>query len=239
MEYSFSFKDIDDLEFKLSEENSNYTFNGVKVPRVTEIISKMIHEDSLLYWANGLGFKHTRYSDEMKKYTTIGSAAHKAIEIFLKKGVIPQNAPYNPITAFISWWNRIISNNKVNVIGQEVPLVCQYYGGTYDLLIKVNDDYWLIDFKTSNHITYKYFLQLAAYNQILRDKDHMNLRGVLVLQLEKTRPIYHEYYLDFARPESKDYFNNCERTFMSLLYGYYNIKYLEKEFSHAYFKTSL
>ena len=55
----------------------------------------------------------------------------------------------------------------------------------------------------------------------------MNLRGVLVLQLEKTRPIYHEYYLDFARPESKDYFNNCERTFMSLLYGYYNIKYLD------------
>ena len=35
-----------------SESNSQYTYNGILVPRVTEIISKCIHSDSLMYWAN-------------------------------------------------------------------------------------------------------------------------------------------------------------------------------------------
>ena len=30
------------------ESNSQYTYNGIIVPRVTEIISKCIHSDSLL-----------------------------------------------------------------------------------------------------------------------------------------------------------------------------------------------
>ena len=30
---------------------------GIKVPRVTEILSAMMHSDNLMYWANNLGFK--------------------------------------------------------------------------------------------------------------------------------------------------------------------------------------
>lgn len=233
MQYDFSFKDIDDLEFKLSESVSNYKFNGNIIPRVTSIISNMIHEDSLMYWANGLGFKHQSYKNIINEAFDYGHKTHHGIEIFLKENRIEEDAPYFSMTAFITWWNNLIANQTVQILGQEVPVVCQYYGGTYDLLLSINGEPWLIDFKTSNHITYKYFLQLAAYNKILRDEQKLNLRGTVILQLSKTTPTYNEYTLDFTNPIHKRYIDNCERTFMSLLYSYYHIKYLEGEFNHV------
>lgn len=234
MQYDFSFKDIDDLEFSLSESvNSIYEFNGNKVPRVTSIISDMIHSDSITVWANNLGFKHQRYRDVLNEACEYGSKTHRGIEIYLKENRLVESAPYFSMMAFINWWNNLIKNQYVRILGQEIPLVCQYYGGTYDLLVSINGEPWLIDFKTSNHITYKYFLQLAAYNKVLRDEQKLNLRGAVILQLSKTSPTYNEYTLDFTNPIHKKYIGECERTFMSLLYSYYHVKYLEGEFKHV------
>lgn len=230
MDYNFNFKDIDDLEFIYSDKNS-YKYNGLNVPRVTAVLSSMIHSDSLMYWANSLGFKHQKYSQVINEACEYGTNTHKGIEMFLKREEIPKETPYCSLNAFMQWWDIINKNNEIEVLGQEQTLICPYYGGTYDLLLSINNKPWLIDFKTSNHISYRYYLQLAAYNRILRDEKNIKLGGVLLLQLEKTRPIFHEYTLDFSRQIAIDYFNECEKTFMSILYSYYHIKYLEKNFS--------
>ena len=47
---------------------SPYNYNNIPVPRVTEILSKTIHEDYIVKWANYLGFKHLNYQDELDKY---------------------------------------------------------------------------------------------------------------------------------------------------------------------------
>ena len=70
-------------------------------------------------------------------------------------------------------------------------------------------------------------------SKILRDEQKLNLRGTVILQLSKTSPTYNEYTLDFTNPIHKKYIDDCERTFMSLLYSYYHIKYLEGEFNHV------
>ena len=57
--------------------------------------------------------------------------------------------------------------NKVDIIGQEESLISPYYAGTYDLLVNINGDPYLVDFKTSNHVGYKYFMQIAAYRYLL------------------------------------------------------------------------
>lgn len=232
-EYTFSFKDVDELEFKLSESNSKYEYNGKIVPRVTSVISTMIHEDGLMYWSNKLGFHHQSYKQVMNEALDYGTKTHHGIEIFLKESRIEESAPYFSITAFIHWWNNLISHNVVQILGQEIPVVCQYYGGTYDLLISINGEPWLIDFKTSNHITYKYFLQLAAYNRVLRDEQNIHLKGVCILQLSKTSPSFNEYALNFSNPCHKAYIDDSERTFMSLLYSYYHIKYMEDVSKHV------
>ena len=112
-------------------------------------------------------------------------------------------------------------------------MACKYYGGTYDLLLKIGNDTVLVDFKTSNHVGYKYWLQLAAYSKILKEEENVNVDGLIILQLDKNRPKYTEYYLNLHNEAQRNYFNICERTFMSLLYGFYHINYLEREFDNV------
>ena len=58
---------------------SPYNYNNIPVPRVTEILSKTIHEDYIVKWANYLGFKHLNYQDELDKYANIGTITHERI----------------------------------------------------------------------------------------------------------------------------------------------------------------
>lgn len=223
--------DINTLNFDLNT-NNRYMIDGKSVPRVTEIISKMIHEDKLMEWSNYLGFKREKYRTVLNEAADYGTKVHHGIEMYLKEDKVEEGAPFFSMSAFLAWYNLIRQNHKIKILGQEQKLMCQYYGGTYDLLLEIDGGIWLIDFKTSNHVTYKYYLQLAAYNKILKEMG-VNITGCIILQLSKDTPQYREYILDLRIPEHKAYFDICERTFISLLYGYYHIHYLEGEFNYV------
>ena len=222
-------QDILDLHVEMNSSD-RYMYNGKNVPRVTEVLSKMISEEKLMSWANSLGFKHQRYKDVLSKAAVFGTKIHHGIECFLKGEKVPEDTPSICFKAFQEWW-KIIETTDYEIVGQEQKLVCEWYGGTYDCLMKINGKLYLIDFKTSNHVTYKYYLQLAAYSKVLREKKNINIDGVLILQLNKYQPKYKEYILDLSIPEHKEYFNLCERTFESILYSYYHIHYLEENFN--------
>lgn len=231
--------DIEQTMFDLLYENKDpikikeekYYYNGIPVPRVTEIISKMISEEYLLYWANGLGFKHQGYKKTVDAAANIGSESHDLISRFLKGEIFTStNIPY---LGFRKWWLDISSNNIVKVIGSEVSLTCPYFGGTYDLLVQINDLVYLVDFKTSNHVSYKYYLQLAAYKYMLEQEGY-TISGCIILQLDKKEISYTEYPLIFSNPYHLDFINKCSNTFLSLVYGYYNIYQCEKMYNNIF-----
>lgn len=223
----FDFEDLAGLQIESLIE-SPYEFNGHSVPRVTEVISKMIEEPSIAGWANSLGFKHQSYNKTREMYAQIGSATHHAIESYLHGQPIPIDAPQYPMQSFVVWWEEM-KKLKAQALSTEQALVCELYGGTYDCIMTANGKTYLIDFKTSNHITYKYWLQLSAYTRILREQGVM-IDACLILQLSKYGVAFREYLLDLSLPQHVDYLAVCERTFLSLLYGYYHIKYLERRF---------
>ena len=214
---------------------NHYTYNGHNVPRVTEIISKMIHEDSIVQWANSLGFRHQSYTKTLNAAAVYGTKAHHGIEYLLKGKEIPEDTPESIIKSFNEWWKIISSNNQVKILGQEVKLTCEWFGGTYDLLLEVNGKVYLVDFKTSNHVTYKYCLQLAAYNYMLKLQG-VSIDGIIILQLSKKSIGYNEFILNFVDPVQQHFFDICERTFLSLVYAYYHIYWLEVKFNE-HFKT--
>ena len=218
-------------DITIADCSDRYTYNGKNVPRVTEILSKMIHEDYLMHWANTLGFSHRKYEKVLTEAANYGTKAHYGIECFLKEQNIPTNTPMTPVDGFRLWWETINKNNNVEVVAQEQKLVCEWFGGTYDLLLKINGCLFLVDFKTSNHVTYKYYMQLAAYSYMLKQQG-IYISGVIILQLAKTSPRYNEFVLDFSNQSDKYYFEVCERTFLALVYGYYHIYWLEEEFKN-------
>ena len=117
---------------------SDYTYNGFVVPRVTKILSKCIHSDSLMYWANSLGFKHQSYTKTLEAAANIGSHTHNNIDSFLSdetyeadESSMPYQS-YNAYQSFLKWFTDINNAAKVKVIFHEKSLSCKYFGGTLD-----------------------------------------------------------------------------------------------------------
>ena len=54
------------IDFDINEDtNRYYNDEGKSVPRVTEIISSMIHSDRLMIWSNRLGMRGLKYEKEL------------------------------------------------------------------------------------------------------------------------------------------------------------------------------
>lgn len=219
-----------DYDIKLDKNTYTNKENNI-VPRVTEILSSTISEQYIIQWANSLGFKHKGYTAELTKAANIGSIAHGCIERFLKTGEQSNNVSF---LAFLTWWQMLLKNNKVDIIGMEEKLVCKFFGGTYDALLNINGKIYLVDFKTSNHVSYRYMLQLAAYRYMLYTEKGINIDGCIVLQLSKDEPLYNEYVLDFSIPEQYAYIESCLTAFLSLTYAFYNTAYVKEGYKKIF-----
>jgi len=220
----------------IKEDEAKYFYNGIGVPRVTEILSSMLHEEYLMQWANRIGlYRKKKYEDERDRAAFIGTNVHECIEKYLKcnnydimnidelsKDKVVINSINNGAKSFILWYDEIIRNNQFEIIAQEQSLSCQWFGGTYDMLCKINGKIYLVDFKTSNHISYKYFLQLAAYRYMIFLNLGINIDGCIILQVDKKQIAFEEYVLDFSIKDHYDFIEQCFTTFLSLIYAYYN-----------------
>ena len=81
---------------------------------------------------------------------------------FLQNGV----PMYNPdvwqmFLKFVEWWetyNPTLLETEVHLFSDELKVA-----GTCDLVCEINNELWIIDFKTSNHLQTTYELQTAVY----------------------------------------------------------------------------
>lgn len=228
-----------------SIDGDRYLYDNRAVPRVTEILSSMLHEDYLMSWSNAMGlYRHSKYEDILNKAADIGSYVHESIEKFISNNTdfnindIPyniKNQVYNAFNSFLSWWNIILTHN-IEVLMQEEKLVCKYFGGTLDLLVKIDGRIYLVDFKTSNHPNYKYFMQLSAYRYMLRILHNIEVDGCIILLLDKKKFMFTEMILDLHNQDHLNYINYCEEGFMSIVYAYYNRLRIEQGFNEIFKK---
>lgn len=233
---------LDSMDIDNSNCSSPYIYEGRSVPRVTEILSAMLHEQYLMEWSNSMGlYKHCKYTDLLNKAADIGSYVHKAIELYLSenkelnKDLIPKDLVrrvHFAFNSFLEWWS-IIKKTTYTIIYQEHTIICKYFGGTLDLFIEINGRKFIVDFKTSNHASYKYFLQLSAYRYMLEEQGE-TVDGVIVLMLDKKSLKFSEYVLDFNIPEHLVFIDKCKECFLSLAYAYYNRYNVEYMFKNLF-----
>lgn len=228
---------------ELSIDTNRYQYQGYSVPRVTEILSSMLHEDFLMIWANNIGlYKHQKYKDVLQQAADKGSYVHNAIEDHIQNDneldletVMPgyRTEVSYAYGSFKLWW-KIINKNKVKILMQEEKLVCPWFGGTLDLLIEINGLIYLLDFKTSNHDSYKYFLQLSAYRYILKYYYGIEIYGCGIIKLEKKSISFEEFIIDKSNPDYNQFMDLCENTFLSLVYSYINRNFVESYYQNIF-----
>lgn len=215
------------INFDINVNNKRYNYNGKFVPRVTEILSDMDNPEKLNMWSNYLGFRRIYYKKELEYLAEIGTHTHALNELFiLGKDTSEYKIPFNmkdkvmnAHNSFIQWYINLVKNNNIIVLGTEKKIVCEYYGGTYDLLISINNKTYLVDYKTSNTLSYKHFVQMSAYLNILR-KD-IQIDGCIILKLSKDEIQYTEYILSFDNINHIEYIKDCYNTFEYFLCSYY------------------
>lgn len=234
---------LNKIESEFNPAEPRYFFNDIPVPRVTEILSSMLHEDFLMEWANRIGlYKRQKYRETLERAANIGTYSHELVEQFIGNQSydidsleISSKAEYdsakNAVESFKLWYSDVFNlNNTIEVLGIEERLSCQWFGGTYDMLIKINGRIYLVDFKTSNHISYKYCLQIAAYRYMLSLSKGIEIDGSIILQLDKKYPNYTEYILDFSNPTHQKFIDDCKECFLSLVYAYFNRLNIENQY---------
>lgn len=199
------------LHYELGEKRekwSHYVFNGVNVPRTTEIINNTINKEYLNNWAAKLG---PNYKRELDMILDTGSMVHAMIEDFITIGRIREAYPEfkyaDPLKAmrayhnFRNFWQNMHTRGfKIEPIAIELPFSTPWYGGTIDFIAKIIDEngvekIFILDFKTSGKISYNYFLQLEMYWQamtfIVSNYDICNIKA--------TQPHYTKELVDQLR----------------------------------------
>ena len=163
---------------KVSKAHIRYkTGDGKVVPGATTITG-LLNKPYLIKWANNLGLEgidSSTYTDEAAK---VGTLAHALIQADLQGEQLDmrQFSPAqvdlaeNAVLSFFEWKKR----HSIEPIYCEVPFVSEImkYGGTVDCYCKLDGKPTLLDFKTGKAIYEEYFVQLAAYAELLREAGH-------------------------------------------------------------------
>jgi hypothetical protein len=192
-----------------------YKVNGKNIPSVTGITSKGLIKGGLTDWLinhpqgvakkniNDLldqGIELDRFklekifeeaslsTDKIKKEAgLIGSVVHGLIEDFLNGKEIPNQSDKRVVNCwniFLDWWNK----QELKPIEIEKKLYSKKYNyaGTLDLIAENNKkELVLIDFKTSNQVSFDYYLQLNAYWYAYEEETGNKISEAIVVRLPK------------------------------------------------------
>jgi hypothetical protein len=148
---------------------------GSRVPSVTTIIGGVLAKPALIKWAHGLGLKGIDMDSYRDELADIGKLAHRMILDHLR-GEKTDTTHYSPAqvdlaeNAFIKYleWEK---GHRVEPVLIEQPLVSELhgFGGTPDFYGKVDGVWTIIDYKTGKGIYFEYWLQLAAYRELIEE----------------------------------------------------------------------
>ena len=198
------------------EPTHTYKVGGKKVPSVTGITSRGLIKDGLTNWKvqfplgqakreiNQIlndNIQLDRLSLEkifaeaegatnkiMKEAGRIGTVVHGLVEDYLKGKEIPTQNDKRVVNCwnlFLKWWE----NQEYEPIEIEKKLYCKKYNyaGTLDLVVKdKKGNLVLIDIKTSNQISFDYYLQLNAYWFAYEEETKQKISKALVVRLPKS-----------------------------------------------------
>lgn len=147
-----------------------YRRNGKYYPSVTYVLSYYPKDKHFEDWLKKVGYSADYIA---RKAGEEGTQVHEMIEKYLNGEELSflswNNSPlYNPdvwvmFLRFVEWWemfNPKLIETEVHLFSDELKVA-----GTCDLICEINDDLWVVDFKTSNTYQSIYELQTAVYGK--------------------------------------------------------------------------
>ena len=175
--------------------------SGKRLKSVTTIINGNLgwNKGALIGWTR----KHCLNGEDsmqlLKEAGRIGTLAHIMIEQYVNGGSVCLD-DYSPNeisqakTAYYSFY-KWFEDNDVEFYETELKLVSEQYqfGGTFDAVCEVNGKLVICDWKTTSDTYSEMLIQLGAYRQLIKENLDLNIRGVILLKLNKEENGYEEH----------------------------------------------
>lgn len=221
--------------------------NGEVIPSVTTILKKAYPlGDYITEWANSLGFQRINYKKFMTNIVEVGTAVHLLIETVTKNNIdivtnellmsLFKNNPYflqNEDTIFrcfcqfLIWYNYSIKNANFELIANELELTSQKYnyGGTIDMICKLNGETTIIDLKTSSALDAKMLLQLSAYAMMYEENTGEKVHNVGIVRMDKNDESCFEFFFI-----SVDELSIFKETFLEMIQYIKKLENIEEKF---------
>jgi len=168
--------------------------NKIRVPGVTTVIDVLgFNKQVLIGWTRKMCLQGEDPRAITDKACDIGTITHLLVENRIKKVTtdLTEYAPAdvetanNGYNAFIEWELE----NKPEYLHSELQVVHGgfRYGGTIDLIARLNGKLELIDFKTSGGVYKEHIIQVAAYRHAFEDdrRDLDMIEGCRILRVDK------------------------------------------------------
>lgn len=162
-------KQINCIDYRLYQRDENTFY-----PSVTTILTALPTDSFFLKWLEETGPNAEIIRNKSAKE---GSQVHNAIEDLIKGKTVNWMDDYGNAKYALHVWQMILKfqdfckNVKPQHLATELFLYSDKYryAGSTDYLCQVGNETWLIDHKTSNHISVGYYCQLAAYAKALEE----------------------------------------------------------------------
>jgi hypothetical protein len=174
---------IDKIEFL--DERFYRIADDVYYPSVTTILDVYPKGPNFTQWLKDVGNQAKIIAERAAES---GIKVHNAIE----KLVAGHEITWDGKTYSESEWQGILrfldfyQNFHPNIIACEFIVVSHKYkyAGTADLVCKINNDTWLIDFKFGNAVYPTYFFQIAAYKNAVEEISGKKIDKIGILHLK-------------------------------------------------------
>lgn len=164
------------------------TQEGDYEPSVTTYLEAYPKSAQFYEWLKSAGKDADEIRDEAGRK---GSNVHELTERYDRREEISLLDENGFIGYKLAEWNmferyvEFRKNNETSIIHNELNLVSSSLrmGGTIDRVMQVNGQLLLIDIKTANSLHPHYWLQLAAYEKVLKFKFDQTVDGIALLWL--------------------------------------------------------
>lgn len=204
---------INGTEITFYPNSHQYRINKKIIPSVTTILNMIDKSNQLLRWSEKLSREYllhlvgetiepdiietavTQWSLTRDKAGDIGHQVHEWISQFINAKIneidIPQvnndmcSEVINGIMGFVNWYH---SHDVCFLMSEKIVYSKEHnYLGTFDVLMTVDSELILGDFKTGKSIYPETKLQLAAYHQALKEEhsDWFEVSKYMVLHFNK------------------------------------------------------
>jgi len=163
---------------------------GTWLPSVTALLDAYPKGAAYTMWLKQTGMNASQI---LKEAGELGSEVHNAIDLFAKQGELSYLSADGKDMYTWSAWELICKAMEFFQMAQPEIIAHEFsfandelgYGGTIDMVCRLNGAIWLIDYKSGNAVYESHFLQIAAYAKawnLLNPQHKVERTGILHLK---------------------------------------------------------